>query len=226
MYRDGDDSWDSSLNGEFGSVDRSWWDEGDWEQFLLRQDALNAKYQELYETLRDHPSRDELIAREMRWHLPEDVFAGFPDDDDDEPIEDEEWQAREEAFAADLEAIAAYRLGQAFAERVDHCLAGLLGERVTLDEDAVRTVRAAFEVAHHIANGHSIGYERDTLCGNIACCARARRSLDECFDGLLVLRRRGVVPPSHTDRLLAVGRDASDAIAQRTEELRRQVWWA
>lgn len=226
MSGDENDSWDSYLDDEFESLNRASWDEEDWEEFLLRQDCLNAKYQELYETLRDHPDRDTLIAREMRWQVPEDLLGedfddGFEPDDED----DEGWLAREEAFVADLDAIAAYRLGQEFAQAVDRRLTARLRERLGLDEDAARTVRTAIEAAGHIASGHSIGYERDTLCGNIACCKRAQRSLAECFDGLLALRRRGVLTPGDADTLLAAGRQASAAVAQRITELRRRVWW-
>jgi hypothetical protein len=226
MSGDGNDSWDSYLDDEFESLDRASWDEEDWEQFLLRQDCLNAKYQELYETLRDHPDRDAIIAREMRWQMPEaligeDFDDGFEPEDEDE----ESWLAREEAFVADLDAIAAYRLGQEFAQAVDRQLTARLRERLRLDEDAARTVRAAVEAAGHIASGHSIGYERDTLCGNIACCNRAQRGLAECFDGLLALRQRGVLTPGDADMLLAAGRQASAAVAQRITELRRRVWW-
>ena len=222
MYRDGDDSWDPYLGDQHEGVNRQDWDEVDWEEFLLRQDALNAKYQELYETLRDHPDRDALIAREMRWNLPDDALGGPPTDEGD--LDDDEW-ASEEAFVADLDTIPAYRQGQGFALAVDRQLTARLRERVSSDEDAARAVRAAVDVSNHIASGHGIGYERDTLCGNIACCNRALRGLAECFDSLLALRRRGVLPPAEADELLDGGREANEAIAQRIDELRRRVWW-
>lgn len=228
MSRDSDDSWDSYLDDEFDSVDRGHWDEEDWEQFLLRQDVLNAKYQELYETLRDHPNRDAIIAREMRWHpSSDDAFLAPPDDDDDDDdlLDDEEWMAREEAFVADLETIPAYCLALDLADRVEHCLAARLGDRGSADDDGAQALRAVHEISSHVASGHSIGYERDTLCGNIACCRRAQRSLAECFDGLVSLRRRGILSPRETDAFLALGREASDAIARRIDELRRRVWW-
>lgn len=227
MSGDGNDSWDPYLDDDFESLDRAFWDEEDWEEFLLRQDCLNAKYQELYETLRDRPDRDEIIAREMRWHMPECLCAEDLDEDAEPDEEDEEagWLAREEAFVADLDAIAAYRLGQNFAQAVDRRLTARLRERLSLDEDAMRTVRTAVEAAGHVASGHSLGYERDTLCGNIACCNRALGSLAECLDGLLALRQRGVLTPAEADVLLATGREASAAVAQRIAELRRRVWW-
>ena len=201
MNRDGDDSWDSYLDDSSDSLNRADWHEDDWEGFLLRQDALNAKYQELFETLRDHPDRDEIIAREMHWILPDDVGQPADDDDEAEPFDPglEDPFDSEEAFIADLDNIAAYREAQDFALLVDRQLTSRLRERMTEDADAVEAVRAAVDVTDHIANGHGIGYERDTLCGNIACCNRAARSLRECLDGLLALRRRGILPPAEAD---------------------------
>ena len=230
MKRDGDDAWDSYLDDSSGNINRAAWDEDDWEGFLLRQDALNAKYQELFETLREHPQRDELIAREMHWNLPDDVAPPSDDDDDGEPDDelmdelDDPFDG-EEAFVADLDTIPAYREAQDFALRVDRQLTGRLRERVADDLDAAQAVRAAVDVTDHLANGHGMGYERDTLCGNIACCNRAGRSLRECLDGLLSVRRRGVLPPSEADELLERGRATYDVVAHRTEDLRRRVWW-
>ena len=223
MNRDGDDSWDSYLDDQHEGTSRQHWDEDDWEGFLLRQDALNAKYQELYETLREHPDRDELIAREMRWNLPEDMLLA-PHDDGDLPDADDCWTG-EEAFVADLDAIDSYQRSQQFALTVDRQLTARLRERLCSDSDAARAVRSAIDVANHIANGHGIGYERDTLCGNIACCRRALSSLAECFDTLLVLRRRGVLPHIDADELLTRCRATNSVVAQRIDELRQRAWW-
>ena len=43
------------------------WTEDQWERFMQRSDVRSAKFGELLETLRDHPDRDEIIAREMGW---------------------------------------------------------------------------------------------------------------------------------------------------------------
>ncbi len=224
MNRNNDDAWDPYLDDEPESVDRAEWDEEDWEQFLLRQDALNAKYQELYETLRDHPERDEIIAREMRWQLPEDLYGDAPD----APgglADDDGWLEREQAFVTDLDAIPAFRTGEDFALRVDRLLTARLRQRIPGDADGARAVRTAVDAADHVASGHSIGYERDTLCGNIACCKRALRSIADSCEALIVLRQRGALTPPEADALLDAGRQASDAIALRIDELRRRVWW-
>jgi len=222
MYSDDDDAWELDPGEEFGGVDRASWDEDDWGAYFDRQDVLDAKYQELFETLRDHPDCEELIAHEMHWSLPEDsVDPCCPLDE----VEDEDALCSHHSFADDLATIPAYSLVHEFALQVERQLTARLRDGVDADEDSSRAIGAAIDVSSQVASGHSIGYERDTLCGNIACCNRALRSLAECFDGILALRRRGVLPFGEADELLSAGRAASDAVAQRVAELRGRVWW-
>jgi len=224
MRNDRDETWDSYSEDPFEGLDREEWDEEDWEDFLARQDALNAKYEELYETLHDHPERDELIAREMHWNLPDEVAEGPPEDD--EPLDgDEEDALADLAASDDLASIPAYDAAQEFALAVEESLVRRLGERSACDEDACQASRTAEDIPSKIAGGHGIGYERDSLCGNIVCCKRALASVHECLDSLLSLRKRGVLPPAEADALLRRGRDVGEAMARRIEELRSRVWW-
>jgi hypothetical protein len=224
MSRDGDDAWDSCPGEQSGRVNRADWDEDDWEGFLLRQDALNAKYQELYETLRDHPRRDELIAREMGWRLPERRCASCNGACGRSPGEDPDAEEPSESFE-DVEEIPAYLLAQDYALTVERQLTARLRDGLGADEDAARATRNAVDISAHIADGHGLGYEREFLCGNIACCKRSLGSLAECMDDLLALRQRGVVLPSEADELLRRGRTVGESLHQRIEELRRRVWW-
>ena len=43
------------------------WTEEHWERFMQRSDARSARFGDLLETLRNHPDRDEIVAREMGW---------------------------------------------------------------------------------------------------------------------------------------------------------------
>ena len=213
--RDGE-PWDSYSDDPFDALDREVWDEDDWEEFLTRQDVLAAKYQELFETLLDHPKRDEIIAREMHWNLPEGVVGGGGRNgaQDGRATEDD-----------GLSTISAYRTAQEYALAFDRSITARLRDRAVLDEDACSAMQAAIAVPAAIAGGHGIGYERDSLCGNIACCKRAVANLDASLDGLLALRKRGALPPGEADVLLRKGRDLAAAIQQRIEDLRQQVWW-
>ena len=41
------------------------WNEEQWEEFMKRSDVRSARFGELFETLIDHPDRDEIIDKEM-----------------------------------------------------------------------------------------------------------------------------------------------------------------
>ena len=80
-------------------------------------------------------------------------------------------------------------------------------------------------VSAQVAGGHGIGYERDSLCGNIANCKRALRSLDACREQLLILQERRLILP---DDLLALSVEADQVsveISRWIESLRARIWW-
>ena len=241
MNRDPNE-WESTPGDPFHSINREGWDEDDWEQFLLRQDALNAKYQELYETLRHHPERDEIIAREMNWNLPAEVDEAddLLDDDEDEGPDDldldlalgcdEESCEGCDAYGDedDLHGLGdtpAYALAHEFADDLEQQFAPRALDRPEAEDSIAAVTRAAYDVSARIVNGHSIGYERETLCGNIACCRRALASLNECIDGLLCLVKDGICSQEDIVAFLRRGKELGDSISQRIEGLRSRVWW-
>jgi len=213
MRDEPDETWDAYNDETPEEAGQHEWSEEDWEAFFDQQDVLNAKYRELHETLRDHPRRDEIIAHEMRWNLPEDLldhFAGAPRMHQNDP---------------DLASIPVYAVAEKFALDLDRAIVARLRGRAQSDEDAVRTCRAVYAIPAEIASGHDVGYERETLCGNIVRCKRAMANVIECLDGLLALRARGILPSSVADSFLARGRELKQAVAQRIEELRARLWW-
>jgi hypothetical protein len=226
MSRDPDDTWDSEPwdPPPFESTNREGWDEDDWEEHFAQQDILSAKYQELFETLCDHPSRDEVIAAELHWRLPEDICSECTDPRCDEWLDDDGPEAVSDDPVEELGRIPAYSLAERYVDAIETALSE---HALDFEDDAEAAVvyRAAGEVADRVGGGHFIGYERDSLCGNIACCRRALASLTECFEGLLALRKRGALPARDADRLLARGQRVGDAIAERIEELRSKIWW-
>lgn len=211
--------WDSSPDEPQDDLDRDDWGEEDWEAFLARQDVLNAKYQELYETLLANPQRDEIIAHEMHWDLPELPPGTAPGDaaGGAEGLADE--------ADGDLACIPAYCMARDYAQCFGDRLRAHLGARAASDDDAVLALQAAGEIPTRLANGHRLGYEGGYLHGNIACCRQALASLDASLDGLLALHERGILPSAEADRLAHRGQELGEAISERVEELRLRVWW-
>lgn len=222
MNSNPDDAWDAYDPDEpSDALGHPEWDEDDWEDFLACQDALNAKYHELFETLVDHPCRDDLIARELRGNLPDGAWAPGEIDPcpDDDPLD-----GGPDDPDAGLKTIPAHRIAHTYARAVEDELVARI-PHADRDDDACQTARAAIEVPVQIANGHGYGCDRDSLCGNIAWCKRALTSLGECFDGLLSLRKRRLLAPCAADQLLASGQHVAGALDQHIRDLRRRIWW-
>jgi len=225
------------------NVDPAAWDEEDWERFFQRAEARVAKYQELRETLRDHPRRDELIAREMGWERAFVDCRGAGADcrrcehrHDCEPYEmfrltaepanmEEDPDARELVAAfRQVRRIPAYRLAEAFAEHLEGALRTALGH-APADEETRATLLSAQMVSAQIAGGHGIGYGRDALCGNIANCKRALRSLSECLAGVASLEARAVLSAAVAAQIRAEAEQVSRELSRWIEALRALIWW-
>jgi len=231
------------LEPVFDAPDYEEWDENDWERFLQRADARTAKFQELFETLVHHPHRDRLIAHEMGWEDDLEECGGAatkcpscdkrfdceayemlrlmsePERLDDDPDAEDLVGCFEQ-----LREIPAYVSAQDFATRLEDLLERRM-QKWSDDEDARRAVFAAQMVSAQVAGGHGIGYERDSLCGNIANCKRALRSLGACREQLVVLQERRLIRP---DDLLALAVEADQASAEINrwiESLRARIWW-
>src|SRR5690625_7846226 len=53
----------------------------------------------------------------------------------------------------------------------------------------------------NIAKGHAIGYERESIGGNLACAKRGLRAANEALDSLHVLHERAVLDRSEERRV-------------------------
>ncbi len=218
---------------------REEWDEQQWERFMQRADARAAKYQELYETLAAHPDRERLIAREMGWDLDPESCAGgvrcpecerqseceayemlLLNDRAPRPVEDPDGADLAACFA-ELRNIPAYSRTLDFAEDVHAFLRSAGVVRVD-DEDVRAALRAAQMAPAQVAAGHGIGYEGDSLYGNIALCKRALRNLAACAEALGQLNLRGLADASGVACLRARADEAGRVIEQWIASLRER----
>jgi hypothetical protein len=204
------------------------WGEDQWERFMKESDVRSARYGELLETLMDHPERDEIIAREMGWDRDLEV-----DEDDNwraelnEPPTDEELEELERE-EGEVEDIPAYARSFAWASRVFDSLRpefeSQSDDLSEFDELLIEALDCRV-VAVKIAGGHGMGYDEDSLCGNIVCC---KRSLEAADNSLRALQELAEQRPELSERitpLLAEGREVRQIVVDRIEELRSRVWW-
>lgn len=208
------------------------WGEDEWERFMRESETRSARFGELLETLMDHPDRDAIIRREMGWDKR----------DDAEPDEMPEWKA--EAFEAmneppteedfeeanreqdDLEKIPAYSRGFAWSIAVRDALEG---EYEKLDGDLAERLAEAIGdssiVAAKIAAGHGMGYDDESICGNIVCCKWSLEAANRCLDAMRELKHAQPALSDALAPLLMEGEEVKGFVEDRIAELRECVWW-
>lgn len=216
------------------------WNEEQWERFLQRADARAAKFQELLETLVDHPEGDRIIAQEMGWNIKslscaeEGACLQCDRRADCEAYEmmllaDDSQRAEENPDVDDLTAcfdelenVPAYTLSRSFAEEVCAFLRSRAAARID-DEDVRSALLCSMTTPAQIAGGHGIGYDGDAINGNIANCKRARRNLATCSEALHQLDLRGLIDGADIARLRARAKEVDRAIGLWIDSLRRRA---
>jgi hypothetical protein len=210
--------------------------EEEWEALLMQADLRAVKFGELLETLADHPQRDAQISHDMGWNEDEteaseeerqawEEMRQAMQDAAEEieerqrlglPLEDEEGRVEDiPAYAAaltlELQIVKALKLLPSHARDEDEALA-----------DALVGMGLA---AAKIAGGHGLGYDDESICGNIVNNKRALAGVRQCRRGLTELRDDGRLDKKAADVLLDECRRVEELIAARIEDLRARVWW-
>ena len=210
------------------------WGEAKWEQFMRESDARSARYGELLETLMDHPDRDAIIEKEMGWDREEEVDDRpfwLRDEDDPALLEELNREPTEEEIAETkaehdkIYDIPAYKESFDWSMRVFHALKGQGENDVDVGELVGEAIGEGHCIAAKIAGGHGIGYEDESICGNIVNC---KRSLEAADNSLRALSELGDLLPglyAILQPLIADGRQVRQLVLDRIEELRSRVWW-
>ena len=211
------------------------WTEDQWEAFMKRSDVRSAKFGELFETLREHPDREDIIAKEMGW----DRMRGQLDEEEaaarveewnricEEAVNDPDIQRQMEESDRELEALPAYQKANEFALNVYQKLEPFFAEKddEEADDDLVDLFGSSHTIGVKIAGGHGIGYEDDAICGNIVNCKRALKAAEESIESLNALRQKDVVPTELLEEFMRDAEDTRRLVADHIEELRKRVWW-
>jgi hypothetical protein len=213
------------------------WDEEDWERFLQKADVRNAKYMELFETLHNHPDCDDLIAKEMGWdHKYEDCDGKNISCDDCEKnnechiyeinqIFDKSIECHEatERDVEDVKKITAYKRSYEFCIRLREYFKNNRG--IETDENAGDAITASSIVPAKIAGGHGMGYEKDSLCGNIANCKRSLKNASKCIYLLELVRASASFPEDEMNVLVGEAIKVEREVTKWIDELRSKIWW-
>jgi hypothetical protein len=128
-----------------------------------------------------------------------------------------------------VEAIPAYQLAHDVAMQVWDALKPWSEMRADEEDEAGEKVGEAFIgiqiSAAKLAGGHGMGYDDDSICGNIVCCKKSLAGAEQTAQALTWLREEGTLPKEKVDPLLPEVRKVEEAIRQRIADLRKRVWW-
>ncbi len=210
------------------------WDEEDWERFLQKADVRTAKYLELFETLNTHPDCDKLIAKEMGWdHKYEDCnFNNKSCDNCGKRDECHIYEVNQifdnavehdEKTESDVKKIIAYEKSYNLYIKLSEYFKHRKG--VNADEDVIEAISASAVIPAKIAGGHGMGYEKDTLCGNIANCKRSLKNARKCIYMLEIVRAKSTCPISDINILIDDAIKVEREVLKRIEYLRSRIWW-
>ncbi len=214
------------------------WDEEDWERFLQKADVRTAKYLELFETLHNHPDCDSLIAKEMGWsHKYEDCDYNSNGSCDNCGKRDEcriyeinqifdnstEYDEIIESDVEDVKKIIAYKKSYELYIKLSKYFRNREG--VDADEDFLEAISASSKISAKIAGGHGMGYERDSLCGNIANCKRSLKNARICVYSLEIVRAKSTLPDSDINILISEAIKVEREVLKWIEYLRSRIWW-
>ena len=71
-----------------------------------------------------------------------------------------------------------------------------------------------------------MGYEKDSLCGNIANCKRSLKSAKVCVYSLFeIVRAKSAFPESDINSLISEAIKVEREIMKWIEYLRSRIWW-
>ncbi len=70
-----------------------------------------------------------------------------------------------------------------------------------------------------------MGYEKDSLCGNIANCKRSLKNANKCIYLLEIVRASTSFPDSDINTLIGEAIKVEREVIKWIEELRSKKWW-
>jgi hypothetical protein len=216
----------SELMNDFEYVDdfdEEVWDENRWEKFMQEQDRKTDEYLKRLEEEHQkggiahpliEPKEDLLCDHELN----EESEIEFSDP------KPEVWESPRMYWEeGDFEEIPAYQIAYDFSIAVYNFVERFYPERIDIPE-IKQLLQNSLIIPAKIAGGHGMGYEKDTLEGNIANCKRGLKAADNCVKALESLKEKGQATPGLL-RLHVIAIRTKEAVKEWVKELRGKIWW-
>jgi hypothetical protein len=210
------------------------WDEHQWEAFMRESDKRTEKYSRLLEKYQDHPDCEKIVAKEMGWDWLEEALEAqergeVPEEErwDDfgeyEMEAGEEWKRTTgyESFEFDsVKNLPAYQ--KAYQYTLDAI--GLIQSRLEeATDESVRSFAESVTIpSAKIAGGFAMGFERESLGGNIANCKRGLVAANRTLTALQEMRDKKIIDQEVFRDFYSRGKEVRDELAIYIVELRER----
>ena len=235
-----DDDLPEGFSEEEREEDGSYWTEEQWEEQLLENERLKDKYIEVFD---EDPERewDDPTDLYLKVHYGIDLGKDFQEkirdkeealdedvseqeEDLEEDLDEEAVELEEDNLHEEMEQIKAYQMAFQFYLNVHGFVKARDAEQN--DDELIQSLCfSAFRTPADIAGGHGLGYEEDTLCGNIVKNKWAHFHVEESLQILnSILERDG--ESEELKKLICEAKSLRLELEKRIKELRDQVWWS
>jgi len=203
--------------------DEEVWDENRWEEFMQEQDRKTDEYLKRLEE--EHQKLDSAHAL---IEPKEDLLCDQKLDEESEiefsDTEPEVWESPRMYWEeGDFQEIPAYQIAYDFAIAVYNFVDRFYPEKIDIPE-IKQLLHNSLIIPAKIAGGHGMGYEKDTLEGNIANCKRGLIAADNCVKALESLTSEDQTTPGLL-KLHANAIKTKEAVKDWVNELRSRIWW-
>lgn len=204
------------------------WDEFQWEEFMRETDKRTEKYSQLFQKYLDHPDRDKIIAKEMGWDhlLDESEDEGKWDEfleDVDFVEEGEEWKQKtgyDPTEFDSFENLPVYQL--AYEYTIDAIR--LIDEQFENDNDeSIQAfARSVIIPPAKIAGGFGMGFDLESLGGNIANCKRGLNAANRMLTALQKMKEKKILDQETFQDFYSRGKEVRDELGIYIVELRER----
>lgn len=206
------------------------WDEFQWEEFMKEADKRTDLYMSLLEEYGDLPDADDIIARKMGWNDLADsneelseMMHEWTDFLNDEMEECEEWKkgtSFENMQTFDFEQLPAYRKAFGFSLNVIHLSRSELQDIQDPSLDIL--LQNVTLPAAKIAGGFGMGFEVESIGGNIANCKRGLIAANRVLSAIFDLHEKGFINDGTYLLLQEQAKEVRDELAIWIVELRER----
>jgi hypothetical protein len=216
----------SELTNDFeysDDFDDEVWDEKRWEEFMQEADRKADEYLKRFEEEHQkgdstHPliePKEDLLCDD---DLNEKSETEFSD------LESEDWESPRMCWEeGDFDQIPAYQIAYDFSLAAYNFVELFYPERTDIPE-IKQLLENCFIIPVKIAGGHGMGYEKDTLEGNIANCKRGLVAANNCVNALENLKAKTTTTPELL-RIHVSAVKTREVVKEWIEELRSRIWW-